>query len=136
MKPPVWRAALLITAGALLATAAVALYRRGPGGMPWFCPFHELTGLHCPGCGMTRAVYALLHGDFMQAMRMNGVGIFLLPVALVGLSLEAAGWVRGRPLAWRIPVGRRGSLALLLLVTGFWLLRNLPWWPFNLLAPH
>lgn len=35
----------------------------------WPCFFHALTGLPCPGCGMTRAVSALLQGDWHRAMR-------------------------------------------------------------------
>ena len=27
------------------------------------CPFHQLTGLFCPGCGITTACIALLRGD-------------------------------------------------------------------------
>lgn len=42
------------------------------------CMFHTLTGLDCPGCGMTRAAYALLHGRFVQAVRYNPF-IYLMP---------------------------------------------------------
>ena len=35
------------------------------------CMFHNLTGLDCPGCGMTRAAHALLHGRLYQAFRFN-----------------------------------------------------------------
>ena len=38
-------------------------------GMP--CPILTLTGWQCPGCGSTRALYSLLHGDFVQAFTMN-----------------------------------------------------------------
>ncbi len=31
------------------------------------CPFHLITGYYCPGCGGTRAFYALLHGRILQA---------------------------------------------------------------------
>jgi hypothetical protein len=31
------------------------------------CPFRFFLGICCPGCGMTRAMLALLHGDFALA---------------------------------------------------------------------
>ncbi len=34
----------------------------------WPCMFSKITGLPCPGCGMTRAVAAMLHGQWHQAM--------------------------------------------------------------------
>lgn len=37
------------------------------------CLFHQLTGLNCPGCGATRALYALLHGNFQTALRDNAL---------------------------------------------------------------
>ena len=32
------------------------------------CRFHEQTGLTCPGCGLQRAVIALLKGNFMESI--------------------------------------------------------------------
>ena len=40
------------------------------------CMFHLATGLHCPGCGTTRAVSSILHGDLLSALK-NNVMIFL-----------------------------------------------------------
>jgi len=96
------------------------------------CPLHALTGIYCPGCGSTRCLYALLHGDVWLALAMNPLLVVSLP--LLGLmSLNAAGW---RP-AWTTPLMRqlaRPTLWLWLLL-GYGVLRNLPWYPFNLLAP-
>ncbi|HXE91743.1 MAG TPA: DUF2752 domain-containing protein [Terriglobales bacterium] len=50
----------LVVAPAMLAVAAV-LPPNGLG-IP-LCLFRILSGLPCPGCGMTRALSSLLHGD-------------------------------------------------------------------------
>lgn len=31
------------------------------------CAVHMLLGIYCPGCGGTRAVIALLHGEFLKS---------------------------------------------------------------------
>ncbi len=31
------------------------------------CPFRALLHIYCPGCGMTRAYFSLLHGNIRQA---------------------------------------------------------------------
>ena len=45
------------------------------------CPVRLLTGVSCPGCGMTRALFALLKLDFSLAFEMHPL-VFLLPIAL------------------------------------------------------
>ncbi len=99
------------------------------------CVFHRLTGLHCAGCGMTRAAYAALHGNLGEAFRNNPVGMVLLPVASIGVGIEILGWVRGRPMPFRLNVGKYGAWTLVAIIIGFWALRNIPAWPFTLLAP-
>lgn len=32
------------------------------------CVFQMLTGLYCPGCGGTRALWFLLHGDILKSL--------------------------------------------------------------------
>lgn len=51
------------------------------------CPFHTLTGYHCPSCGNTRCIRALLEGDILSAVRNNAVIVTIL-VLLVLLYLE------------------------------------------------
>lgn len=132
------RRVMVAVSGLLLALLALWLLREhGPqaGWLPG-CVFHRLTGWHCAGCGMTRATAALTHGDVAAAFRLNAVGMVLLPLALAGMGIELIGWVRGRPLPFRLNPGVWGGWALVVLIAAFWLLRNLPWWPFTLLAPH
>ncbi len=47
-------------------------------GMP--CSFAQLTHHPCPGCGSTRAAWAIFRGDFSGALRFNVVGPFLAGV--------------------------------------------------------
>lgn len=131
------RRALVVVLGlGGLLLLAFALYRFGPSA-EWLpgCLFHRLTGLECAGCGMTRAVYAALHGHVAEAFRFNPLGMVLLPAALLGIGLELAGWVRGSPLPWRFRAGGRWAWGLAAMLLGFWVLRNVPAWPFTLLAP-
>ncbi len=39
--------------------------------VPFPCSFHLATGLFCPGCGGTHAVYAFLSGHILQSIRLN-----------------------------------------------------------------
>jgi hypothetical protein len=50
---------------------------------PLQCPFKLITGLQCPGCGNQRALYALLHGHFAEAVHYNFFLIYAGPYALV-----------------------------------------------------
>lgn len=50
------------------------------------CFFHELTGLYCPGCGITRMCLALLEFHFYQAFRFNPF-LFLLFPFIIGYGI-------------------------------------------------
>jgi len=125
----------LILAGLVLPVGAL-LFRVDPGRSSLYprCPFHDLTGLHCPGCGSLRALHQLLHGRPLAALDLNPLLVLSLPIlghaALGGVGLR---W-RGRPLP-RLEWPARGVRWLLGLILLFWLLRNLPVEPFRCLAP-
>lgn len=48
------------------------------------CPFHLITGLNCPGCGVSRMLLSLLRLDFAAAFRCNA-GLFCLSPFLLAL---------------------------------------------------
>ena len=120
----------------LLGLPVIYLYQNGPVG-PWFpgCLFHQLTGFSCPGCGMTRATYAVFHGHLLAALRFNCLGMVLIPAALLGMGLELSGWMRGKPPPVSLRFGRGVMWWLIGAVLVFWVLRNIPLWPFSLLEP-
>lgn len=88
------------------------------------CPFHLLTGLDCPGCGSTRALRALLHGRFLQAMDFNLLTIPALLILALGFSQHVSPATQAMWMRFNKP------RMVLLGVLAFWVLRNLPWPPF------
>lgn len=103
------------------------------------CMFHQTTGLHCPGCGLTRSVHAALNGRFEQAFAYNVLAIVILPWLAVSGLRSLWSWVWGtppRPSRWPAGVKRWTPLTIGIVLTVFWVLRNIPVYPFTLLAPH
>lgn len=99
------------------------------------CLLHKWTGLHCPGCGGTRAFRALSHGDLVTAIGMNPFAVALMfAVALITLRIS---WEAVFPeKRWpRLAISDRWAWLIVVVMLLFAVLRNLPWWPFTLLAP-
>ncbi len=95
------------------------------------CQFHRLTGLNCPGCGATRALYALLHGNFSTALRDNGLFIFVLAAVPARALWVAAGKIR-RPSAGEF-FPAQWTWPFLAVMVVFAVLRNMP--AFSFLSP-
>lgn len=47
-----------------------------------FCPMVIVTGLPCPGCGMTRAIFCFATGQISKGWKMNPLGILWLALIL------------------------------------------------------
>lgn len=115
----------------IVAAALTIIYIYHPGKSRIYppCPFYALTGLFCPGCGSARALHQLLHGNFLAALDFNPLMVSVLPVIAYETWYELASpktnfrlravWVK----------------TLLAAVVSFWILRNLPFYPFRILAP-
>jgi len=96
------------------------------------CPFRDLTGLDCPGCGATRAFVSLVHGDLLAALHDNAVAVTLGIAVIPYLGLTA--------LRRRVPErlarsfgGRRKLWLVLGFCVAWTVVRNLPMFPW--LAP-
>jgi hypothetical protein len=54
----------------------------------WDCPFFRVTGVPCPGCGLSRATMLLLKGDLSGSIRFHAFApIFLFAIVALILSL-------------------------------------------------
>ena len=125
-----WSRLALVCGGALiLLWLAWQLREKGPAVsfLPG-CQFRRLTGLQCPGCGMTRATYAALNGHLGHAFSLNPLGMILLPTTLIGLLPELLNWVRKTPVTWRLRPGPAITRLIVVCLLTFWILRNTPWW--------
>lgn len=112
--------------------AAVSIWKPGSAAL-LACPFHALTGLYCPGCGMTRMLYQLVHGHLALAFAQNELAFIALPYVLwrIVLALLPLRWQNAQKFA----VSPRWAYAIVTLIVIFTLLRNLPYWPACTLAP-
>jgi hypothetical protein len=72
----------LLAGAALLAPTLL----RPDGHGPVLCPLRRITGVWCPGCGMTRAFGWLAHGDLHQSLRYHPLAPLLLIEGLIGVA--------------------------------------------------
>jgi hypothetical protein len=112
---------------AILAFAAILLLRFPPAQYSFYpqCPFHELLHLQCPGCGATRAIAAILHGDVIDAFNQNALITLLLPLAATYGILGYMRLLQRKSLRWPQPPPAIIYSALTLAAI-FTIVRNLP----------
>jgi len=87
------------------------------------CPFYAVTHLLCPGCGGTRALYYLVHGNIAEAWHFNALVTLAAPLFLAWFGA----WYVSVMLSRRPPRLRLhwSAIALLFVVTGmFVIVRN------------
>ena len=89
---------------------------------PTLCPVALLTGVACPGCGITRAVAWLVRGDIGTALTYHP----LAPL-VVALIVVATGWAMGRRVrGWSAPrpgLINGGLIGLAALFVSVWVAR-------------
>ena len=96
------------------------------------CPTKALLGIDCPGCGSLRMLYSVMHGNLMAAARFNALGL----AAVVLLVWAYLAWTYGRLTGRRVRSwqhGRWSAVATLGLVAAWFVVRNIPFAPFNAL---
>lgn len=108
-----WLAALGLTAIVGARAIDPALAESGPV----ICPFRLLTGLPCPGCGLTRSWIYLMHGQWGEGFAVNPFGAVALAAVLTLISGVVLAHARGRRL---LSVETLMSHAAVKVVAGGW----------------
>lgn len=98
------------------------------------CIFHEGTGLHCPGCGFTRMLHDMMHGRFLQAFNHNPLLFIVSPVLIYAIISRTKRWLTGTGLP-EVTLTKRAIMGIFWVVLAYWIIRNIPIYPFTLLAP-
>jgi len=114
-----------------LVVAGVYLFIFEPGRSGFFplCPFRALTGFTCPGCGTTRGLHQLLHGNLTGAFMLNPLMVLATPFLLYALIRHTGSVMLRRPVKGNL-VPAKYIYALFAFVLFFWIFRNTPFYPF------
>jgi len=95
-------------------------------GLP-LCPMASLLHIPCPGCGMTRATLAAVHGHFADSFRVHPLAIVFSPLLAIYFGAHAISYIRhGTSRVDEVLVGKwvdRALLVLLVAMLGVWIAR-------------
>jgi hypothetical protein len=92
-RSPWRRAAQPLAVAGVMAAGAVYVLAQNPNTSTAYpqCPLKVLTGIDCPGCGVTRSIYSLLQGDVASALSHNLLFVLALPLIVYALVRWGAG---------------------------------------------
>lgn len=125
MRLPVGIRGAAATAALLLAATTLYVYDPSRYTLTPPCLFRTATGWACPGCGLTRATHALLHGDVARAFAFNPWSFGTVPLALAYVALPR---LVTRHRAWRCQTVLLWVGVALTMAFTVW--RNTPVYPF------
>ena len=97
------------------------------------CPIHLITGLHCPGCGITRCIVSILELDFYKAFRYNPLIFILLPFLCSYVIYKLYIWILDRKDNVTNKLKGYPMYILIIILIGYGILRNISY--FSWLAP-
>lgn len=107
--------------GALSAAAVLLAAWTFPwwgGVLPGLCPLREVTGIPCPTCFGTRAVTALMAGDWRTSLRLNpmvgAAAIGLIAYLPFSIATIVGAWPRPRLATLDTAGAARSGVALVL----------------------
>jgi hypothetical protein len=122
--------AVLVWLSLALGVVYLFIFEPGKSGFFPLCPFRAVTGFTCPGCGSTRGLHRLLHGDVIAAFELNPLFVLSLPFLLYALVRYTNAAIRRQPVRGN-QLQAKYIWTLFVVVLSFWIFRNTPWYPFS-----
>lgn len=119
-----------------ITALAVLFYMLNPGEYDLFprCIFKSATGFYCPGCGSQRAIHNLLNLNIAGVVSNN----FLFLPAILVIAYHYFHPYLNRRFHLQLPnifYLKNTPWIILTVILLFWILRNLPYYPFLELTP-
>lgn len=99
------------------------------------CPLYATTGIYCPGCGSQRALHDFLNLNFVGVLDHNPLFLFGILVLVYDIGIKSINKLLNKSF-YNILQHKYTPMLILVIVLLFWILRNLPFQPFNWLAPN
>ncbi len=78
----------------LAAGIIVYIYAFTKTGIGIPCIFRSITGMLCPGCGMTHALSSIAQGKFLEAMGYNALSLTVCPFIAMFLLVRAFKYIK------------------------------------------
>lgn len=78
----------LVAAG-IFGSVALLVAARAP-----LCPFAALTGMPCPGCGLTRSTLSIMRGDLGAAFAMQPFAFVMTPLLAAAVVVVTYNFIR------------------------------------------
>ncbi len=98
------------------------------------CPLYVTTGIYCPGCGSQRATHHLLNFNILGVLQQNLLYVISLLIIIYHLITEGLNLFLTKKI-YNYIYHPKTPLFILAIVILFWIFRNIPVYPFNLLVP-
>lgn len=92
-------------------------------GFKILCPFNALTGLLCPGCGITRCLFSIINLDFKKAFYYNQLVFVFLPFFIIIYLYNTYDYICERKKPIKIP--DKFGIFLIILTILFGIIRNI-----------
>lgn len=120
----------------VIIAASIVLFLFDPATSKIFppSPFRLFTGLYCPGCGTLRALHQLLHGHLGKAFGLNPLMVISLPFLAYTYLSYGFQAINQRSLP-QFFIEAKWIWFVLQIVIAYWIVRNIPVFPFSWLAP-
>ena len=89
------------------------------------CPFHKVTGLLCPGCGITRCLFSILQLHFTEAFHYNPLVFIYLPFIIAYILYKDYLYVYDKKDKILVKIPNIFTYILLIITIAFGIIRNL-----------